>query len=146
MNNAEHNEVATVYAVYVMANSIMAVHIAISDDLQRSVEQHKHNADPHSFTTRFGIHNLVYYELYTTQNSARNREVKLKAMAKNELLDLVRKMNPELTCIYERFLAGDTPAVMEKELKGKKNTRRSKKSVTDSSRMVSLRSLRGSDW
>lgn len=127
------------FAVYIMANGIMTFHIAITNKLQQMVEAHKTNADPHAFTTRFSLHNLVYYELYTTQNSARNREIQLKAMPKQELIATISKMNPSLGDMFERFLAGDTPMIQDKEPGGKKRTRRKK--AYPAAHVVSLRSL-----
>ena len=130
---------SNIFAVYVMANSIMTFQVGITNNLQQMVGAHKENADPNSFTSRFQLHNLVYYELYSNQNSARNREAKLKSLPKNEIIELIRKMNIDMTCIFHKFLNGDTPQVLEKEVTGKKTTRR-KKSYP-AAHVYSLRSL-----
>ncbi len=143
MHSTEHtNETHTptqVFAVYVMANSIMTFYVGLSDDLRTTVESHKSNTDPHSFTSRFGLHNLLYYELYSTQNAARNREQKIRSLKKNEMLDLITKMNPENCDIFPKFLRGETPQILEKERVVKK--RKYKRKATYSATVYSLRSI-----
>ncbi len=104
-----------VFAVYVMANSIRTFFVGITDDMAKAVRAIKDNTDPHSFCSRYSLHDLLYYELYTTQNSARNREVKLRSLKKTEMLELISKMNPEGVDILDKFLRGESPQVLEKE-------------------------------
>ncbi|MBX7156465.1 MAG: hypothetical protein U0Y96_07295 [Candidatus Kapaibacterium sp.] len=132
-------ETPEIYAVYVMANSIMTFHVGTTYNLQLMVVSHKENADPNAFTSRYQLHNLVYYELYSSQHSARNRETKLKSLPKNEMIELIKKMNPEMTCIFQKYLVGETPQVLNKELSGKKSTRRRKS--YPAAHVYSLRSL-----
>lgn len=127
------------FAVYVMADSILTFFVGITDNLEQTVRMHKENADPFGFTTRFSLHNLLYYELYSSQNSARNREQALRAFSKGDMMQLARKMNPDLSDLYERFCNGETPQILEKELKGKKQTRRKK--AAQHTTVYSLRSL-----
>ncbi len=128
-----------VFAVFVMANSIKTFFVGLSDDLRQSVEAVKANGDPHSFTSRFGLHDLLYYELYSTHNAARNREQKIRSLKKTAMLELISKMNPEGCDIFPKFLRGETPQVLEKErvIKKRKYKRKSSYSAT----VYSLRSI-----
>jgi putative endonuclease len=128
-----------VFAVYVMADSIMTTFISITNDLRTVIELRKNNADPNSFTSRYSLHNLVYYELYSSQHSALNREVKLKSMSKSELQLTIQKMNPTMKCIYSDFLNGNTPQILDKEISGKRSVRRKKSYNTTP--VYSLRAL-----
>lgn len=128
-----------VFAVYVMADTIMTTFISITNDLKTIIELRKNNADPNSFTSRYSLHNLIYYELYSSQHSALNREVKLKSMSKSELQQTIQKMNPTMKCIYTDFLNGNTPQILDKEVVGKRSVRRKKSYNTTP--VYSLRAL-----
>lgn len=128
-----------IFAVYVMADSIMTTFISTTNDLKTIIDLRKNNADPNSFTSRYSLHNLVYYELYSSQHSAMNREVKLKSMSKSELQQTIQKMNPTMKCIYADFLNGNTPQILDKEMTGKRSVRRKKSYNTTP--VYSLRAL-----
>ncbi len=132
-----------VYAVYVMANSIKTFFVGLTDSLQSAIEDIQRDADPHSFTSRYGIHDLLYYELYSTHNAARNREQKLRGMNKPAMLELIARMNPEGCDIFPRFINGETPKVLDKELVVKKRKYKRKSGYTGT--VYSLRSISSID-
>lgn len=131
------------FAVYVMGNSIRTLYIGLTDDLKSAVERHKSDADPHAFTTRFHLYDLLYYELYSTISGARTREAKLRAMPKLEMLKLMEKMNTEGTDIFDKFLNGETPQVLEKERSVKPRKYKRKEPVVTTH--YSLRSVHSSN-
>ena len=149
MQNAEYNESQSsdntdqIFAVYVMANSIKTFYVGLTDNLRACVENVKANSDPHSFTSRFGLHDLLYYELYSTHNAARNREQKIRSLKKPAMLELIAKMNPESCDIFPKYLRGETPQILEKERVVKK--RKYKRKSTYTATVYSLRSIHSMD-
>lgn len=62
----------------------------ITNNLIRRVKEHKSGKT--GYTKRFkGNVELVYFEIYTTRSQARQREIKVKKMSKNKIIDLIRK-------------------------------------------------------
>ena len=57
------------YFVYILANCTnTAIYTGITNDLVRRMYEHRTKADPYSYTAKYDIHKLVYYE-YTPRTS-----------------------------------------------------------------------------
>ena len=68
------------YYVYILANDTnVAIYTGVTKDLVRRVYEHKHELDPDSFTARYRIHKLVYFEETTDVRAAIEREKQIKS-------------------------------------------------------------------
>ena len=62
------------YYVYILANQTnVAIYTGVTKDLIRRVYEHRHELDPKSFTARYGIHKLVYFEEATAKLKGKNK-------------------------------------------------------------------------
>ena len=83
------------YYVYILSNITgTTIYIGITKDLIRRVYEHKHKLDPGSFTARYDIHKLVYYESTSDVRAAIEREKQLKGWNRKRKNKLVESMNP----------------------------------------------------
>ena len=83
------------YYVYIMTNqSNTVLYTGVTNDLARRVYEHKSKLDPHSFTAKYNINKLVYYENTTSVESAILREKQLKAGSRRKKVDLINEFNP----------------------------------------------------
>ena len=56
--------------------------------------EHKNKEDKKSFTAKYNINKLIYYEVYQYIEHAILREKQLKGWSRSKKLALIRKMNP----------------------------------------------------
>ena len=82
------------YYVYLMASFRQTLYIGITNDLQRRMYQHKTKAQPNSFTARYNIDRLVYYETFNDVRDALAREKQLKSWRRSKKVALIEAENP----------------------------------------------------
>ncbi len=93
------------YYVYILSNITgTTIYIGITKDLIRRVYEHKHKLDPGSFTARYDIHKLVYYESTSDVRAAIEREKQLKGWNRKRKNKLIESMNPRWDDLYESIL------------------------------------------
>jgi putative endonuclease len=79
------------------------LYVGVTSDLVKRVWQHKNNV-VEGFTKRYGIHLLVWYELYPMMESAIQREKAIKEWKRSWKLELIEKVNPQWQDLYPSLL------------------------------------------
>ena len=94
-----------VYYVYILTNNHRSVlYTGVTNDLIRRVYEHKNHLDKNSFTARYNVENLVYYESTSDVESAIAREKQIKGWNRKRKEKLVEKKNPNWIDIYSSLL------------------------------------------
>ncbi|MDR2686004.1 MAG: GIY-YIG nuclease family protein [Rickettsiales bacterium] len=84
--------------VYILANRPMGMtYIGSTSDLQSRIWQHKNKFFKDSYTDKFNIDQLVYWEEFGTIIEAHQRERQLKEWHKNWKWRLIIDFNPNWT-------------------------------------------------
>jgi putative endonuclease len=76
--------------------------IGVTHDLEKRVWQHKHNL-VEGFTKRYGVHQLVYYELHNDIVSAITREKQMKKWNRAWKLKAIEEQNPDWRDLWENI-------------------------------------------
>ena len=93
------------YYVYILTNEKGNVlYTGVTNDLIKRVFEHKHHLDKGSFTARYNVEKLVYFEMTSDVKAAIEREKQLKGWNRKRKNQLVESMNPELKDLYEGLL------------------------------------------
>ena len=91
------------FYVYILANATnVATYIGVTSNLPARIYEHKKHMDPDSFTAKYNITKLVYYEEAGTDPfPAFEREKQLKRWRREKKNTLVASMNPTWRDLYE---------------------------------------------
>ena len=88
-------------AVYILASKRNGtLYIGVTSELAKRVWQHKNNVVD-GFTMRYSVHQLIWYELHETMESAIEREKALKNWERVWKLALIENSNPGWQDLYE---------------------------------------------
>ena len=98
-------EVYMDYYVYMMTNSHRNVlYTGVTSNLQKRVYEHRNHLDKGSFTARYNIEYLVYFESTSDVKAAIEREKQIKGWNRKRKNNLVESKNPEWKDLYEEVL------------------------------------------
>ena len=90
------------YYVYMLTSSTnVTIYTGVTNDLVRRVREHKSNADPDSFTAKYKVHKLVYFEVYGDIRTAIEREKQIKKGSRARKNELVSSFNPDWNDLYD---------------------------------------------
>jgi len=93
------------YYVYIMASATnVTVYIGVTNNLVRRVYEHKNHLDPDSFTSKYDVHKLVYFEETSDIHAALEREKQLKGWKRSKKNALIETMNPKWDDMYPMIL------------------------------------------
>ena len=82
--------------VYIMTNNNNSVlYTGVTRDIKERMLQHKSKKHKKSFSARYNLSKLVYYESFDTIGEAIKREKQIKAGSRKRKLELINKVNPE---------------------------------------------------
>lgn len=71
-----------------------ALYTGVTIDLHRRVWQHKNKHFKKSFSARYNLNKLVYFETYSRIDTANYREKQIKAGSRKKKINLIETANP----------------------------------------------------
>ena len=83
-------------ATYILASQRNGtLYVGVTSKLPTRLDEHQRNTRPNSFTARYGVHTLVWWEAHDTMEAAIAREKRLKKWPRKWKLDLIETINPD---------------------------------------------------
>ncbi len=83
------------YFVYILTNKRNGtLYIGFTDDLERRVGEHKRK-EVDSFSKKYHLNKLVYYEQFDSNSEAFLRERRMKKWKRDWKIQLIESMNPQ---------------------------------------------------
>ena len=93
------------YYVYILTNKNKNVlYTGVTNDLMRRVYEHKNHFDKNSFTAKYNVTSLVYFEETSDVKAAIEREKQIKGWNRMKKFFLVREKNPTMEDLYPSLL------------------------------------------
>ena len=91
------------YFVYIMASGPNGtLYTGVTDDLRRRVFEHRNDLIQ-GFTSKYQVHDLVYFEHADDIMSAIRREKQLKKWYRKWKIELIEENNPEWGDLYDEL-------------------------------------------
>ena len=90
--------------IYIMTNRHhTTLYTGVTADLVARVQQHRNRDNPESFTARYNLIKLVYYEIYPRIEEAIQREKQLKAGSRKKKENLITAINPDWIDLWDEI-------------------------------------------
>jgi len=81
--------------VYILTNaSKTMLYVGVTSNLPQRIWQHKQKLYRNSFTAKYNIYALIYYECYTSIEDAIKREKEIKGWRRSKKNALIHAKNP----------------------------------------------------
>jgi putative endonuclease len=90
--------------VYIMTNDYnTTLYVGVSADLPGRVMEHREKVYPKSFTARYNLTKLVYFEGFHSIEEAIAREKQLKTGSRKKKEELITTLNPTWKDLYDEI-------------------------------------------
>jgi putative endonuclease len=91
------------YYVYILTNARHTVlYTGVTNDLLRRVSEHR-SGSIRSFTSRYNVTQLVYYETFGEAHAAIAREKQIKGGSRDKKVRLVEAANPQWRDLWDEI-------------------------------------------
>ena len=88
--------------IYILTNrNNTTLYVGVTSRLKERIYEHKTGKYKNSFSNRYNLKKLVYYESFTSIVDAIAREKQLKAGSRKKKEDLIKLFNPEWRDLYD---------------------------------------------
>jgi putative endonuclease len=77
------------------------LYTGITNNLLSRCYKHRNKEYEDSFTAKYNVNKLVYYEVFEDPVNAITREKQIKAGSRKKKLDLINSMNPDWEDLYK---------------------------------------------
>ena len=88
--------------IYILTNKTQTVlYVGVTSNLPQRILDHKEKKYKNSFSGKYNVNQLVYWESFQEIGDAIMREKQLKGGSRQKKLDLINVLHPEWNDLYE---------------------------------------------
>jgi putative endonuclease len=88
--------------IYLLTNkSHSTLYVGVTSNLPQRIQEHRNKKYPESFSARYNINKLVYWESFQEIGDAIAREKQLKAGSRQKKINLINGFNPAWEDLFE---------------------------------------------
>ena len=100
------------YYVYILTNVLRTVlYTGVTNNLERRIIEHWLNTGQNdSFTSKYNVYFLLYYEVFKYINDAIIREKEIKGWRREKKMELINKVNPGLEFLNAKLFGKWPPS------------------------------------
>ena len=92
------------FYVYILTNKAKTVlYTGVTNNLRRRLEEHNEKLNPNSFSAKYNLIYLIYYEKYGWIQQAIAREKEIKLLRRDLKLELIKEFNQNMEFLNNRF-------------------------------------------
>ena len=100
----EYTEGIYNFYVYIITNKNKTVlYTGVTNNLTRRLQEHKEKINQNSFSARYNLEYLLYYEHFGWIQLAIAREKEIKNLTREKKLNLIKELNPNLEFLNGLF-------------------------------------------
>ena len=100
----EYQEGFHTYYVYILTNKAKTVlYTGVTNNLKIRLQQQIESLNPSSFTAKYNVHFLLYFEKFTWIQLAIAKEKQIKGWKKEKKITLIKTINPDLNFLNHLF-------------------------------------------
>ena len=92
------------YVYFLTSRDNKVLYVGITNNLPRRIYEHKNSLDKKSFTSRYCVNKLVYYEYTGDVRAAIQREKQIKGWNRERKNKLIESKNPDWKDLYATIL------------------------------------------
>ncbi|MDP2042291.1 MAG: GIY-YIG nuclease family protein [Algoriphagus sp.] len=91
-------------AIYILTNNHNRVlYTGVTNDLVRRIFEHRDGLSPKSFSAKYNVTKLVYFESFHSIEEAISREKQIKGGSRKKKEDLINSINPDWKDLWEEI-------------------------------------------
>ena len=88
--------------IYIITNkNNTTLYVGVTSNLPERIKEHKEKRYENSFSSRYNLTKLVYWESFQEIGDAIGREKQLKGGSRNSKLNLIQHLNPEWRDLFD---------------------------------------------
>lgn len=91
------------YYVYILTNKSFTLYTGVSNNLERRVLEHQLKEKPNSFTAKYNIDRLIFFEEFRNISDAIAAEKRIKGWRRSKKIVLIKSINPGFKDLFLSF-------------------------------------------